>query len=235
MSNEMAQLRQLFMSTAPSWAAVLGDELLAPYFAKLQSFVAAERAKHQVFPPEAEVFAAFEHTPFDQVRVLLLGQDPYHDDGQAHGLCFSVRGGVALPPSLRNVYKELNVDLGITTPDHGSLTSWADRGVMLLNAVLTVRAHEPNSHRKKGWETFTDRVIEVLAAREDPLVFMLWGKPAQQKLPLIERHKGRHEIILSAHPSPLSAKSGFFGSKPFSQANAALARWGKPPIDWSLE
>jgi uracil-DNA glycosylase len=232
MSNEMAQL---LANAAPSWAAVLGDELLAPYFAKLQSFVAAERAKHQVFPPEAEVFAAFEHTPFDQVRVLLLGQDPYHDDGQAHGLCFSVRGGVALPPSLRNVYKELNVDLGITTPDHGSLTSWADRGVMLLNAVLTVRAHEPNSHRKKGWETFTDRVIEVLAAREDPLVFMLWGKPAQQKLPLIERHKGRHEIILSAHPSPLSAKSGFFGSKPFSQANAALARWGKPPIDWSLE
>jgi uracil-DNA glycosylase len=232
MSNEMAQL---FASTAPSWAAVLGDELLAPYFAKLQSFVAADRPKHDVFPPEAEVFAAFEHTPFDQVRVLLLGQDPYHDDGQAHGLCFSVRRGVALPPSLRNIYKELGTDLGLSTPDHGSLTSWAERGVMMLNAVLTVRAHEPNSHRKKGWETFTDRVIEVLAAREDPLVFMLWGKPAQQKLPLIERHKGRHEIILSAHPSPLSAKSGFFGSKPFSQANAALARWDKPPIDWSLE
>jgi uracil-DNA glycosylase len=235
MSNEMAQLSQLLMSTAPSWAAVLGDELRAPYFAKLESFVAAERAKHDVFPPEAEVFAAFEHTPFDRVRVLLLGQDPYHDDGQAHGLCFSVRRGVALPPSLRNIYKELNTDLGIATPDHGSLTSWADRGVMLLNAVLTVRAHEPNSHRKKGWETFTDHVIEVLAAREDPLVFMLWGKPAQQKIPLIERHGGRHEIILSAHPSPLSAKTGFFGSKPFSKVNAALARWDKPPIDWSLD
>jgi uracil-DNA glycosylase len=231
MSDELAQQ---FASTAPSWAAVLGDELRAPYFAKLQAFVAAERAKHDVFPPEADVFAAFRHTPFDKVRVLLLGQDPYHDDGQAHGLCFSVCRGVALPPSLRNVYKELDTDLGLAAPDHGTLTAWADRGVMLLNAVLTVRAHEANSHRKKGWETFTDRVIEVLAAREDPLVFMLWGKPAQQKIPLIERHGGRHEIVLSAHPSPLSAKTGFFGSKPFSKANDALSRWGKPPIDWSL-
>jgi uracil-DNA glycosylase len=230
----MSDLAQEFASTAPSWAQVLGDELRAPYFTKLQAFVAAERAKHAVFPAEADVFAAFRHTPFDQVRVLLLGQDPYHDDGQAHGLCFSVCHGIAIPPSLRNIYKELGTDLGLTTPDHGSLTSWAERGVMMLNAVLTVRAHEPNSHRKKGWETFTDRVIEVLAAREDPLVFMLWGKPAQQKIPLIERCGGRHEIILSAHPSPLSAKTGFFGSKPFSQANAALARWDKPPIDWSL-
>jgi uracil-DNA glycosylase len=220
---------------APSWAAVLADELRKPYFAKLEAFVTPERAKHDVFPPEAEVFSAFEHTPFDKVRVLLVGQDPYHDDGQAHGLCFSVRRGVPLPPSLRNIYKELTADLGVTAPDHGSLTRWAERGVMLLNTVLTVRAHEPNSHRKKGWETFTDRVIEVLAAREDPLVFMLWGKPAQQKIPLIERHAGRHEIILSAHPSPLSAKSGFFGSKPFSKVNDALARWGKPPIDWSLD
>jgi uracil-DNA glycosylase len=219
-----------------SWATALGDELRAPYFTKLESFVEAERAKHDVFPPEAEVFAAFEHTPFDQVRVLLLGQDPYHDDGQAHGLCFSVRRGVPLPPSLRNIYKELDTDLGIAAPEHGCLTSWAERGVLLLNTVLTVRAHEPNSHRKKGWETFTDRVIEALAAREDPLVFMLWGKPAQQKIPLIERHgAGRHEIILSAHPSPLSAKSGYFGSKPFSKVNAALERWGKPPIDWSLD
>jgi uracil-DNA glycosylase len=231
MSDELAQQ---FESAAPSWAAVLGDELRAPYFTKLQAFVKAERAKHDVFPPEAEVFAAFEHTPFDQVRVLLLGQDPYHDDGQAHGLCFSVRRGVALPPSLRNVYKELATDVGVTPPDHGELTGWADRGVMLLNTVLTVRAHEPNSHRKKGWETFTDRVIEALAARQDPLVFMLWGKPAQAKVPLIERHGGRHEIILSAHPSPLSAKSGFFGSQPFSKVNAALSRWDKAPIDWRL-
>jgi uracil-DNA glycosylase len=225
----------LLSSRAPSWAAVLADELRAPYFTKLEAFVTAERAKHDVFPPEAEVFAAFEHTPFDKVRVLLLGQDPYHDDGQAHGLCFSVRRGVALPPSLRNIYKEFNTDVGGTPPDHGCLTSWTEQGVMLLNTVLTVRAHEPNSHRKKGWETFTDHVIEVLAAREDPLVFVLWGKPAQQKIPLIERHAGRHEIILSAHPSPLSAKAGFFGSKPFSKVNGALTRWGKPPIDWKLD
>jgi uracil-DNA glycosylase len=224
----------LLSSRAPSWTAVLGDQLRAPYFSKLEAFVAAERAKHDVFPPEAEVFAAFEHTPFDQVRVLLLGQDPYHDDGQAHGLCFSVRRGVALPPSLRNIYKEFSTDVGGTPPDHGCLTSWTEQGVMLLNTVLTVRAHEPNSHRKKGWETFTDHVIEVLAAREDPLVFVLWGKPAQQKIPLIERHAGRHEVIVSAHPSPLSAKTGFFGSKPFSKVNDALTRWGKPPIDWEL-
>jgi uracil-DNA glycosylase len=231
MSQEFAEL---LSRSAPSWAAVLADQLQAPYFTKLESFVAAERTKHEVFPPADEVFAAFEHTPFDRVRVLLLGQDPYHDNNQAHGLCFSVRPGIALPPSLRNIFKELSADVGVATPENGSLTKWADRGVMLLNAVLTVRAHEANSHRKKGWETFTDRVIEVLAAREDPLVFMLWGKPAQQKIPLIEKHAGRHEIILSAHPSPLSAKAGFFGSKPFSKVNDALQRWGKPPIDWSL-
>lgn len=225
----------LLSSAAPSWAAALGDQLRAPYCSKLQTFVAGERAKHEVFPPASEVFAAFEHTPFDKVRVLLLGQDPYHDNDQAHGLCFSVRRGIPLPPSLKNIYKELAADVGISTPDHGCLTSWAQRGVMLLNAVLTVRAHEANSHRKRGWETFTDAVIEVLAAREDPLVFLLWGKPAQQKIPLIEKHGGRHEIILSAHPSPLSAKAGFFGSKPFSKTNAALQRWGKPPIDWSID
>jgi uracil-DNA glycosylase len=229
------ELVSRFTSSAPSWAALLADELRAPYFAKLQKFAAAERASHDVFPPADEVFAAFEHTPFESVRVLLLGQDPYHDDGQAHGLCFSVRRGVPLPPSLKNIYKELATDVGVQAPEHGCLTRWAERGVLLLNTVLTVRAHEPNSHRKKGWETFTDRVIEVLAAREDPLVFLLWGKPAQQKIPLIEKHGGRHEIILSAHPSPLSAKSGFFGSKPFSNTNEALARWGKPPIDWNID
>lgn len=226
-----------FGELPPSWQAVLGDELSKPYFGKLRSFVSAERAKHQVFPPTEEVFAAFEHTPFDQVRVLLLGQDPYHDDGQAHGLCFSVRKGVPLPPSLRNIYKELESDVGVKPPDHGCLTAWAERGVLLLNTVLTVRAHEPNSHRKKGWETFTDRVIEVLAERDDPLVFVLWGKPAQAKIKLIEQHQAAgagHEIIAAAHPSPLSAKSGFFGSKPFSKVNDALASWDRPPIDWSL-
>jgi uracil-DNA glycosylase len=224
-----------FSDLPPSWSPVLGAELQAPYFRKLEAFVAAERETQQVFPPADEVFAAFEHTPFERVRVLIVGQDPYHDDGQAHGLCFSVRRGVKLPPSLRNIYKELQADVGVAPPKHGELTAWADRGVMLLNTVLTVRAHAANSHRKKGWETFTDRVIEVLAEREDPLVFVLWGKPAQQKIRLIEAHsRNGHAIVCAAHPSPLSAKSGFFGSKPFSQVNEALRGWGQAPIDWSL-
>ncbi len=217
-----------------SWLPVIGDELDKPYFARLRAFVAGERAQHPVYPPADEVFNALAHTPFERVRVLLLGQDPYHDDGQAHGLAFSVRRGVKLPPSLRNIYKELHDDVGVAPPDHGCLEAWADRGVLLLNTVLTVRAHEPNSHRKKGWETFTDRIIEVLAERSDPLVFMLWGKPAQAKLPLIESAQGRHAIVVGAHPSPYSANAGFFGSRPFSSANAALERFGKPPLDWSL-
>jgi uracil-DNA glycosylase len=167
--------------------------------------------------------------------VLLVGQDPYHDDGQAHGLCFSVRRGVKLPPSLRNIYKEIESDVGVKMPKHGCLEAWADRGVLLLNTVLTVRAHEANSHRKKGWEVFTDRVIAVVAEREDPVVFVLWGKPAQSKLALIEKcGTGRHAIVMAAHPSPLSANAGFFGSQCFSKINAALAGFGKPPIDWSL-
>lgn len=228
-------MSEAFGDLPPRWAKVLGDEIDKPYFAKLRSFVAAERAKHDVFPPADEVFSAFEHTPYEQVRVLLLGQDPYHDDGQAHGLCFSVRKGVKLPPSLRNVYKELESDVGVKAPKHGFLQAWADRGVMLLNAVLTVRAHEANSHRKKGWETFTDRVITVLAERPDPLVFVLWGKPAQAKLAIIEKAgHGRHPIVQAPHPSPLSANTGFFGSKCFSKINQALERLDKPPIDWSL-
>ncbi len=227
-------MTQAFTDLPASWKPALGAELDKPYFRKLEAFVAEEREQHQVFPPPEEVFAALEHTPFDQVRVLLLGQDPYHDDGQAHGLCFSVRRGVKLPPSLRNIYKELQADLGIEPVKHGSLTAWADRGVLLLNTVLTVRAHSANSHRKKGWETFTDKIIEVLAARTDPVVFVLWGKPAQKKIPLIEAQGNGHEIICSAHPSPLSAKNGFFGSRPFSKANEALERRGQAPIDWSL-
>lgn len=223
-----------FTDLPASWKPHLGAELDKPYFRKLRAFVEQEREQHQVFPPAEEVFAALEHTPFDQVRVLLLGQDPYHDDGQAQGLCFSVRRGVKLPPSLRNIYKELEADLGVSPPEHGSLIDWADRGVLLLNTVLTVRAHQPNSHQKKGWETFTDRVIEVLAARPEPLVFVLWGKPAQKKIPLIESQGQHHEILCMAHPSPLSAKSGFFGSKPFSKVNEALARRGLAPIDWSI-
>ncbi|PRQ07028.1 uracil-DNA glycosylase [Enhygromyxa salina] len=227
-------MSEAFGELPQSWHAVLGDEIAKPYFRKLEAFVASARATQEVFPPAPEVFAAFEHTPYESVRVLILGQDPYHDNDQAHGLCFSVRRGVKIPPSLRNLYKELQSDVGVDAPDHGFLQAWADRGVMLLNTVLTVQAHKANSHRKQGWETFSDRVIEVLAAREDPLVFVLWGKPAQKKLPLIERNGSHHEIIVAAHPSPLSASSGFFGSKPFSKVNAALDRWGKPPIDWSL-
>jgi uracil-DNA glycosylase len=227
-------MAQAFTDLPPSWKSQLVAELDKPYFRKLQEFVAKEREQHEVYPPPDEVFAALEHTPFEQVRVLLLGQDPYHDANQAQGLCFSVRPGIKLPPSLRNIYKELEADLGLGCPEHGSLMCWADRGVLLLNAVLTVRAHQPNSHQKKGWEQFTDKIIEALAAREQPLVFVLWGKPAQKKIPLIEAQGGHHEIICAAHPSPLSAKTGFFGSKPFSKVNEALERRGLPPIDWSI-
>lgn len=228
-------MTEAFSDLPSGWAEQLGDELDKPYFVKLRAFVAAERAKHDVFPPAAEVFAALEHTPYARVRVLLVGQDPYHDDGQAHGLCFSVRRGVKLPPSLRNIYKEIEADVGVKMPKHGYLEAWADRGVLLLNTVLTVRAHEANSHRKKGWEVFTDRVITVVAEREEPVVFVLWGKPAQAKLALIEKvGAGRHAIVMAAHPSPLSANAGFFGSQCFSSINAALRGFGKPPIDWSL-
>ncbi len=202
----------------PSWQAVLADEFKKPYFKDLQQFVADERKKHTVYPPEEEVFNAFKYTPDDKAKVLLLGQDPYHGEGQAHGLCFSVRPGVKPPPSLMNMFKELHNDLGCKVPNNGCLVPWAKQGVMLLNAVLTVRAHEANSHKDKGWETFTDAVIRVLAAREKPMVFLLWGAYAQKKKKLIDAE--RDVILTAAHPSPLSA-SKFFGSKPFSAANRA--------------
>ncbi len=224
-----------FTQLPDSWRAALSAELEAPYFTKLQAYVARERTEHEVFPPADEVFSALEHTPLESVRVVILGQDPYHDNDQAHGLCFSVRRGVKLPPSLRNVYKELESDVGVVAPKHGFLQAWAERGVLLLNTVLTVRAHKANSHRKKGWETFTDKIIEACAAREAPMVFVLWGKPAQKKAARIEAvGEGRHIILMSAHPSPLSARNGFFGSAPFSKVDAALAGWGDAPIDWSL-
>jgi uracil-DNA glycosylase len=215
----------------PDWQKALAAEFEKPYFAKLEQFVAEERTNQQVFPPEADMFNAFKHTPFKAVKVLLLGQDPYHDDGQAHGLCFSVKPGVKPPPSLVNIFKELESDVGATPPGHGHLTAWADRGVMLLNAVLTVRAHEPASHKDHGWETFTDAVIKALNDRPDPVVFLLWGAYAQKKQDLIDAKK--HRVLTAAHPSPLSAKK-FFGSKPFSQANKALKELGKEPIDWQL-
>jgi uracil-DNA glycosylase len=215
-----------------SWRPALLAEFDKLYAAKLEAFLAAERAAHQVFPPEPEVFRALELTPFDEVSVVVLGQDPYHDVGQAHGLAFSVRPGVRLPPSLVNMYKELETDLGLPRPITGCLEPWARQGVLLLNTALTVRAHQANSHSKHGWETLTDAVVAAVAARKAPAIFVLWGANAQKKSKLIG--ETRHTVIQSAHPSPLSARNGFFGSKPFSRINAALAANGKPPVDWRL-
>jgi uracil-DNA glycosylase len=214
------------------WRAALADEFTKPYWAELQAFVQAERESHQVFPPADEVYTAFRLTPLHEVRVFLLGQDPYHGEGQAHGLCFSVKPGVALPASLRNMYKELQDDLGIPPAKTGYLAKWAEQGMLMLNAVLTVRAGAPNSHKGKGWETFTDAAIRAVNDKPDPVVFVLWGAYAQKKIKLIDAD--RHIIIESAHPSPLSAASGFFGSKPYSKINAALKKHGYPPIDWKL-
>jgi uracil-DNA glycosylase len=216
----------------PSWQAVVGDERQKPYFRELDKFLDEERREHTVFPPHEEVFTALKLTPYDGVKVLLLGQDPYHDDGQAHGLAFSVRPGIPPPPSLVNIFKELHSDLGCEVPDNGYLVPWAEQGVLLLNAVLTVRAHAPNSHKNKGWEKFTDVVIRAVGEKDDPVVFLLWGGYAQKKVKLIDTD--RHTIIQSAHPSPLSARSGFFGSKPFSRVNETLHAAGKPPIDWQI-
>jgi uracil-DNA glycosylase len=215
-----------------SWRESLAGEFEKPYFHKLTEFVDAERAAHSVFPPDPEVFSALNLTPLDDVTVMILGQDPYHDDGQAHGLCFSVRPGIKPPPSLVNIFKELKSELDIPIPDNGYLVPWAKQGVLLLNAVLTVRAHEANSHKNKGWETFTDAVIQTVSAKETPVVFVLWGAYAQKKAPLIDTSK--HTIIQSAHPSPLSARSGFFGSQPFSKINDTLRANGRAEIDWRL-
>jgi uracil-DNA glycosylase len=217
---------------SPSWQPLLADEFDKPYFQQLQEFLATERRDHTVFPPEPEVFSAFQLTPYDALNVLLLGQDPYHDDNQAHGLAFSVRPGIKPPPSLKNIFKELRDDLGCRIPNNGYLVPWAQQGMMLLNAVLTVRAHEANSHKNKGWETFTDTVIRAVNAKQSHVVFVLWGSYAQKKRALIDT--SRHTIVEGVHPSPLSAKRGFFGSKPFSTINAALREHGQPQIDWQL-
>ncbi len=214
------------------WQALLADELAQPYFKQLRAFVDEERRAQTVFPPEQEVFSALAATPYDRVNVLLLGQDPYHDDNQAHGMAFSVRPGIKPPPSLKNMFLELRSDVGFRIPNNGYLVPWATQGILLLNAVLTVRAHEPNSHKNHGWETFTDAIIRTVNAKPDPVVFVLWGAYAQKKVALIDT--GRHTIIQSAHPSPLSARAGFFGSKPFSRINAALRAAGRPEIDWQL-
>ena len=214
------------------WNPLLRDQFDQPYWAELQEFVTTERSAHTVYPPPEEVFAALHLTPYADTRVVILGQDPYHGPGQAHGLCFSVRPGVRVPPSLANIHKELRDDRGLAIPDHGSLDRWARNGVLLLNTTLTVRAGQAASHQKHGWETFTDHVIEVVAAKPDPVVFMLWGNSARRKRGLIDT--SRHHVIESAHPSPLSAHNGFFGSRPFSRANAALAAAGREQVDWDL-
>lgn len=214
-----------------SWETALGGELEKPYFKQLTDFVEEERREHRIFPPRDEVFAALDATPFDQVKVLILGQDPYHGEGQGHGLCFSVRPGVKTPPSLRNIFKELRDELGYPVPDNGYLMPWAEQGVLLLNAVLTVREGEANSHKGKGWEKFTDAVIKAVSARPDPAVFVLWGNYAKKKLPLIDTE--RHIVIQGAHPSPLSAKL-FLGSRPFSQIDEAVKAQGHDPIDWRI-
>lgn len=216
----------------PSWLAALGDEFRKAYWSKLQAFVANERNGFTIFPPEGEVFTAFQLTPYEAVRVLILGQDPYPGEGQAHGLSFSVKPGIKIPASLRNMYQELKDDLGIEPAKTGYLANWAKQGVLMLNAVLTVRARDANSHKGKGWELFTDAVIKAVSAKSEPVVFVLWGGYAQKKLRLIDA--SRHAIVESAHPSPLSAHNGFFGSKPFSRINAALLEKGFQSIDWEL-
>lgn len=216
----------------PSWLAVLGDEFRQPYMHGLRAFLAEEKRRAPVYPPGPEIFAAFDHTPFDRVRVVVLGQDPYHGPGQAHGLCFSVRPGVPIPPSLQNIYQELHADLGLPVPRHGDLRAWADRGVLLLNAVLTVRDGVANSHRGRGWETFTDRAVQALAERREGLVFLLWGAQAGQKAAAVDRR--RHLVLQAPHPSPLSAHRGFFGSRPFSRTNEHFRARGEPPVDWRL-
>lgn len=215
-----------------AWRELLKSECAQPYWNELQTFLSEEFQNQTIFPPIADVFSALALTPYEQVKVLILGQDPYHDDNQAHGLCFSVRPGVGVPPSLRNIYKELQTDIGFTPPNHGYLTHWAKQGVLMLNAVLTVRAHSPNSHKDKGWEKFTDAIIRKLNELSTPVVFILWGGYARKKAKLIKSK--HHTILAAAHPSPLSAHSGFFGSKPFSATNAALSAAGLKPIQWQL-
>jgi uracil-DNA glycosylase len=220
------------MADRTDWNPVLRAELAKPYWPELQRFVAEERLRGPVYPPADEVFAALHLTPYAAVKVVILGQDPYHGPGQAHGLCFSVRPGVPPPPSLQNVFVELSSDLGIEPPDHGCLDAWARQGVLLLNTTLTVRARQAASHQGQGWETFTDEVIKAVSAKPERVVFILWGAAARRKRALVDT--SRHVVIESAHPSPLSARNGFFGSRPFSRANAALAEAGREPVDWRI-
>lgn len=215
-----------------SWLEALKEEFAAPYFLELKQFLLEEKKHYVVFPPGHLIFNAFNLTPFDKVKVVILGQDPYHDVGQAHGLCFSVNEGTPHPKSLVNIFKELQNDIGFTVPKSGNLEKWAKQGVLMINAILTVRAHSPGSHRNKGWETFTDAVIRKLSTDKSGLIFILWGAFAQEKSALIDTTK--HRILRAAHPSPFSAHKGFFGCKHFSKTNKILRKMGKSEIDWSL-
>ena len=214
------------------WDTLLQEEFQKEYYTNLWQNLEKEYSRHTVYPKKENIFNALKSTPYSKVKVLLLGQDPYHGEGQAHGLAFSVQKGVQKPPSLMNMFKELENDLGVMAPSHGCLTSWAEQGVLLLNTVLTVREGEPNSHKRLGWTIFTDKVISLLNQREDPVIFLLWGRNAAEKLPLIT--ESRHYVLSCAHPSPLSASRGFFGSGHYSKVNAILARLGKEPINWSI-
>ena len=214
------------------WDKLLEGEFSKPYYLELRNFLKAEYNGHTIYPDMYDIFNALKYTPYNKAKVLILGQDPYHEPGQAHGLAFSVKKGTEPPPSLKNIYKELSTDVGFVPPLHGELTKWAEQGVLLLNTSLTVRRSQANSHRGKGWEVFTDRVIELLNQRETPIVFMLWGNNAKAKAPLITNP--RHLVLTAPHPSPLSAFSGFFGCKHFSKCNDFLKNNGIEPIDWSL-
>ncbi len=215
------------------WLEPMGEEFKKPYYKKLYEKVKEEYQTRLIFPDANDIFNAFEFTPLSKVKVVILGQDPYHDVGQAHGLCFSVKPDVKIPPSLVNIYKELHDDVGCVIPNNGYLVKWAEQGVLMLNTVLTVRAHAANSHRGIGWEEFTDAAIRVLNEQDRPIVFILWGRPAQRKKLML--NNPMHLILESPHPSPLSAKGGFFGSRPFSKTNAFLEKNGLEPIDWQIE
>jgi uracil-DNA glycosylase len=215
----------------PGWKAILKDEFEKPYFKNLVEFVKNEYASAKCFPPGKQIFSAFDHAPFDEVKVVIIGQDPYHGPGQAHGLCFSVGENVALPPSLKNIFEEIRTDVGTPIPNNGNLQRWANQGVLLLNATLTVRAHQAGSHQNKGWEKFTDAVIDKLSSEREGLVFMLWGGPAKKKGAKVDSSK--HLVLTSGHPSPLAANRGYwFGNKHFSKANEFLKEKGKVPVNW---
>ncbi len=225
-SSELSRLE-------PSWKARIGDEFQKPYMQSLLAFLEEEyRQGKTIFPQVDDIFAAFNHTPFDRVRVVIMGQDPYHGPGQAHGLCFSVKPGVPIPPSLQNIFKELQSDLGVSSPRNGSLIPWADQGVLLLNATLTVESGKAGSHHKRGWEQFTDRVIQTLNAEKSGLIFILWGSPAQKKCSLVDETK--HQVLKAPHPSPLSSYRGFFGCRHFSKVNEILRARGETLINWQL-